>query len=499
MIDDLSDQVLKTTERIGSFISNRLLANNGFESRSFYAETFSLALLAKTQQLTPTLKNILENKFNEIDKSSKEFHWEFNRYALHEYQEATGDSTFSKFVKKGKFRDIGVTNWVLLRSDVLLKMNRKNPTALIEAKKIISKMQCRNGLIKDEKHTTSFQYHCFSLAMLAELWDLTSDPFFKKAFMKGIDFIRTFILSNGDTLYVGRGQQQLFGYASLLYALSKALAITNDTSLWNDINKVFGFILKKQRPDGSFPLVLRTGESKIPDVVNLYDESCLGWYSYNNYFDYLAFAGFFFYKTCETLTGVEGKVTDSHVKEEYQSAYSDTQFRKITKKAYEAVITKLGGYYTNDLAFPYIVYKDKAITPCYGGEQFAESLYDKNDLPLPLFPGFNRTLRAKSVSWLGNNRLSIVSPLGLMKRDYTFDEREVTTETRVWSPYNYVHQYLFYDDIVEIDSGTLAGDGYRIQSSKPLTFLRFAYSATSRLKVYGANGSKMKITLRLCE
>ena len=497
MLDELSNHMLATTQHMGSFISLYLLKHRSFKARSFYAEAFSLAFLEKTKQLSPTLRKILKKNFQTLDKRDKQFHWEFNRYALQFYQKASQDTSFLHFVEQGKFCSTPLTNWILLKSTILLGNRRGHRTAVTEAKKVIAQRQDQNGLIKDDQHVCSFQYHCFSLAMLIELWELSQDPFFESAFFKGIQFIRTFILSTGDTLYIGRGQQQLFGYVSLLYSLAKAFALSGEKNTLKDLRKVYQFMLKQQRGDGSFPLVLRKGEPPLPLLVNLCREQYLGWYDYNNYFDYLAFAGLFFYKTFETLSQKSREEKPPVPTENKRRANTPTTFLKVSKKNYDAVVVKPHGCDTNDMAFPYIVSHQRAITPCYGGESFARSLYDKNALPLPFFPRFNHTLRAKSVSWLKGSRLVMLSPLGLMVRRYRFNKKEICVQTQVVSPFRYTQQYLFYSAVKRLNAKTLTGCGYHIYASEPLIFLREAYCAMGKLNIYGVNSHRVTLTIAL--
>ena len=47
--------------------------------------------------------------------------------------------------------------------------------------------------VKDEKPVKSFQYHCFSSSMIAEIYSKTNDGYFLNSFLKSVDFIRKFI------------------------------------------------------------------------------------------------------------------------------------------------------------------------------------------------------------------------------------------------------------------------------------------------------------------
>lgn len=491
----IAEQILQTTNAIGEYLSKHLLDKKGFDARTFYGEAFTLALLANTGHLTPTLQKILVEEFDKLDQSSNLFHWEFNHYALLNYQNQTGDTTFSAFINKKQFCNHPVTNWVLLKNRVLLQIDQKNSEACLTAKNIITKMQESSGLVKDEKNTTSFQYHCFSLVMLIELWHLTGNSFFKSTFLKGIQFIRRFILSSGNTLYIGRGQQQIFGYTTLLYALSEAYQITSDSTYLADLNNVFGYMQQFKKSNGTFPLVLREGEATAPFLPDLTDPGYLGWYSYNNYYDYLPFAGFFLFKTYQTLCSSEAGNLDQNPQD--LAHYSDKNFTRVAMHNYDAVLAKPEGYLSNDMAFPYLSTANRTLTPCYGGDQFTKSLFNKNDLPLPYFPRFKRSLRAKSKSWLNDKKLTMVSPLGLMKRSFEFKESKVMTTTRVWTPFKCIQQYLFNEEVKEINPHLFEGNGYTIHSNAPLHFLRDAYSASGRSKVFGTHSKDVTIIFRI--
>ncbi len=260
------------------------------------------------------------------------------------------------------------------------------------------------------------------------------------------------------------------------------------------MERVFAFFLSYRRNDGSYPLVLRNEERKIPCQVALHDPDTLGWYGYNNYFDYLAFAGLFLFKASECLSAEKNR-SDQGFKRD--RVYSDGRFFRVSTSLYDAVIAKTGGYFTNDLPFPYIVTAKGAIMPCYGGEQFAPSLYSQNDLPLPYFPLFRRTLRSRSKSWLKQNALYLLSPLGLMKRVYTFLDDEIQIRTRVLSPFSCHQQFLFHEDAEQIDSHTLSGVGYKVMSDKPLSYSRTAFCATGKLQVYKTENSQTTISIRI--
>lgn len=233
---------------ISDYLSNYLSTRSCFGARSFYGESFTLALLSRTSHLTDDLEEKLLLEFKNKDRSDSQYHWEFNNYAMLEAGRLESSSL--------RFKNTPCTNWTLLRSNVRFRCNVDVDVASIEVDKKIKKMQLTSGMILDDPGVRSFQYHCFSAAMLYEIYICTNNNVYLKRFCKAVEFIRNFILPNGDTLYVGRGQQQSFGYASLIYILCGYYSVTKNNSVLGDVENVISLIRKFIRKDGQleFPL-----------------------------------------------------------------------------------------------------------------------------------------------------------------------------------------------------------------------------------------------------
>jgi hypothetical protein len=210
------------------------------------------------------------------------------------------------------------------------------------------------------------------------------------------------------------------------------------------------------------------------------NEEFVGWYPYNNYFDYLPFMGFFIAKAEEVLKSLD----TSKIEYRTQKEYRDDYFIKIVKPNYEAVISSGGGYWTNDMPIPYIVTKSKNITPCYGGEQFQQSLYSQEGIPLPYFDRFKKSIRWRAISFFRNNTLWIISPFGIMKRDYLFENRYIEIETKVYSIFSFKHIYLFLKDEI-------------LQNKEALEFDSYEYSASGKLKKYVDRHKISKIRIKI--
>lgn len=459
----------KIKKEISTFIFDWLQDKNSFECRSFYGETFTLALLQRTGLLDNGTKIKLLESYDLIDKNDSQFHWEFNNYALLDYYQNSKDESVKKFLNPLKFKNTSCTNWTLLRSNARLMAGIDKKLAIKEAKSKIKEFQLSSGLILDDPGVKSFQYHCFSVAMIGEIYQYTGDKYFQNSFLKGVEFIRNFILSNGEVLYIGRGQNQSFGYGALIYILALAYKFTSDKTLLGDIKSVLTFLINYQREDGSFPLMMNGIEKTIPKVIDMQDEEFVGWYPYNNYFDYLPFMGFFIAKADEVLNNLDMSKVEYRKHKEYR----DNDFIKIVKPNYEAVLSKSGGYWTNDIPIPHIVTKGKNITPCYGGEQFQKSLYTIEGIPLPYNEQFQKSIRWKSISFFKANNLWIISPLGIMKREFIFEDNFIDIKTRVISIFSFKHIYLFFGTSKKI-----------IHENQNLKFIGYEYSASGKLKKY---------------
>ncbi len=476
MLDKCIYDISQFSENIGKFLQEHLHVCKGFEARTFYAEAFSLNLLKRLGMLSAEVEGILRNKIDAKDRSLIHFHGEFLQYAMED-----------KWMDY-PFKNNGVTNWILLRCLVNIRHNQQKERSAADAKHVIRFRQKRNGLVEDDVNVRSFQYHCFSLALIHELWSLTEDPFFELAFQKGLTFIKNFILIDGSSLYIGRGQEQLFGYASLVYIL----CLGDELDL---LGKVVEHLKSYSNKNGVFPLVLREGEVFPSYQPNLQTEGYLGWYGYNNYFDYLSFAGVFFQKSCEVLLRAE---ENPYCEIKPSPDYCDGMFYRARNRDYEAVVAAPSGVCSNSMAFPYIVSNSHGrLTPCYGGEECLPSLFNQNDIPLPYFPAFSRTMKNRSRSWLSPQTLHLLSPLGYMRRDFQFLQNKITIETRVRSPFKSRHQYLFFDDIERVDNVVLKGRGFKVVSKEPLQFNRFAFCALGRLKVFDVESPKSSLLVEI--
>lgn len=479
---EIMENLKQFSDGIAEFIVHWLAQRGELYGRTFYGESFILALLQRSGRLDAAMRDKLLDAYAEKDKADPAFHWEFNLYALMDFAKEAGGGTPEVLQGPMRFKHTSCTNWTLLRSNTRLAAGLEQQTALREARERLDRFQRPSGLIMDDPGVKSFQYHCFSTALTGELFQRTEQTYFLERFRRGVVFIRHFILNNGDTLYVGRGQEQSFGYAALLYALALAYTFDGDASLLGDMQRILSFLQQHRRADGSFPLVMNGTEKTIPELVDLDAPEYCGWYAYNNYFDYLPFMGYFMAKAYAVLQSVELRSAETRE----PAPYRDADFVKIVKPRYEAVLSKCGGYWTNDLPIPYIVTDGRALTPCYGGEQFVKSLYGIEGIPLPYCDTLKKSIRWRSFSFFGRRTLWLFSPLGIMKREYAFGEQSVKIITKVFSIFRFRHLYLWRDTAVPTAADM---EGKRFEG--------YEYSASGRLRKYAEDGASSVITIRI--
>jgi len=296
-------------------------------------------------------------------------HTEFNAYALLECQERLGARPVQALLRRMRFGRRHSANWMLLRS-----VCRSQPgplfspfLAALEARTALARY-ARRGLICDRPGVRSLAYHAFCGALIAELWRHRRSPWAARAAAKAASFLVPFVLPNGDTLYVGRGQQQIFGYGALVYLFEAAAQMTGHGDFRQLAERVFGWLLRYRREDGSFPLVLREGE---PGELWQADARQPGWYTYNRYADYLPFLGLMLLRAAEPDLPLAGNIAPSRPHED---------FRVWDEGRYVGVIARPVGAPMNGLAFPYVCVEREPLFPCYGAE---EDRSEPGGTPLP--------------------------------------------------------------------------------------------------------------------
>ena len=460
---------------IADYLDATVARHGEWPARSFYGESFAALLLGPMGPKYAASVERLRVLYQDKDKQAADFHWEFNNYAWYSLFRKTGDPVARSFVLPLRFRHTPVTNWTLLRSVTRFLVGQETEVAGREAVNVLERFQSGSGLICDDRSVRSFQYHCFSAVMTAELETLSGSSYLLDSFRRAADFIERFVLRTGDTLYLGRGQQQSFGYGALACLLALSFRRFREARYLGALARCLSFLDAYRRMDGSFPMVLNGCEQGFPAAGSVSDARFPGWYAYNNYFDYLPFLGVFLRKAACELDGLPGvgvKVPEPG------AAYRDRDFRVVRKANYEAVVARPGGgwrgndgFWTNDLPFPYVVRKGVRLTPSFGGEQYGSPLYTPAGVPLPGRYGKSgcdlmRGSRLWSFFW--GKRLVVVSRAGLLIRRFRFLENEIVVEDFQWGFRKLSARYAF-DQVKRVDDRTIMiRGGATVTFSEPM-------------------------------
>lgn len=483
-MEDLSEKCHLLSFEIARFLSDWLNQRKNFECRSFYGESFTLNLFNRHKILSNQLKEKLIESYKAKDKTDSEFHHEFNNYAFSDYYSTTKDESVRNLYLPLVFKGTTCTNWTLLRSIVRINENIDYEQALRESSQKLEHFQLPSGLILDDPGVKSFQYHCFSSSLILELYKIRGEDDYKKRFLNSVSFIRHFILPNGDTLYIGRGQEQSFGLGVLVYILAEAYKLTEDQAILGEISIVLKFLKNFKRSNGSFPLVFNGREENIPNVVDMKNSEFCGWYPYNNYFDYLPFMGVYLHKASLALRGID---TSEGFSLNPQTAYADSSFLKIVRTRYIAILSKPGGYWTNDLSFPLVYFKNNLITPMLGGEQFQKSLYDQEMLSFPVTTWKRMPWRKYGKGfWIGN-RLVWISCFGVFVRSFIFMEDKIIIKNNFFSWLRSEELYSLKESAIQVDQTTISGKNFVLRSDKNIFSEKVGYSASGKLKVFSIN------------
>ena len=252
------------------------------------------------------------------------FHWEFKNLALLNVEYLIGDRLPKPLA--GRLRqtllnwhdlNIDSANWTAMRMlayemrYIRFRHAADRWRSQLELKLVLT-MQTPEGFFPDTPHSHSMQYHAYVLSLLALYHRLTNDTRVRNALLRGIRFVADFINPAGDFNYYGRGQRQLFGYASMILALREAGRLCDHPAeagrYYSLCERILLFVRERRGPDGVFPLVLN------------HSNEHWGWYDYNRPGDYLAFCGVWFLLAATVL---EKKSAVSYEKQVYTRCYPE--------------------------------------------------------------------------------------------------------------------------------------------------------------------------------
>lgn len=387
---------------IASYLAERQRPDGGFPGPDNYGVASALWLWS---QFGAEFARQLDRAWNRLKESPPSTHGEFNTYALLHARERLGEGPVDALLRRIKPGARHSANWMLLRAACDLRQGRPLASMLAAAEgRMALARYARRGLICDRPHVRSLAYHSFCGALLSDIWEQRRLRWAGRSALRAALFLAGLILPNGDTLYLGRGQQQIFGYGALLYLLEAAEAMTGRGEFRVHADIVFDKLMRYQRRDGSFPLVLREGEEQEPWRPEV---ARPGWYSYNRYADYLPFLGCMLLKTA----AAEAAECEAVIK----GAHPD--FRVVGNGSYTAVLARPGGAPTNDMAFPYVCVEGESLFPCYGRE--GDGL-EPGEMPFP----YGVLMNGKSYSFRDNLRYKLRDSLLLGESRLARHERK---------------------------------------------------------------------------
>ncbi len=278
---EIADFLAKYQKKEGLIDSDegRIVKNS--YATEFYALMCSL-LFKRTRQKTWKERAVkaLESSI-EIRRERAEikgiYRWDFKNYALinsYILLKNEIDNVLKQrlvyMIKSWKNIPSFETNRIALTALNYLSRYREfgNVLDLLKAKSninIVLKRQTEHGFFPDNIDSYSSQYHAYTLALLYQYYEITKDEKVKKAFLKGVNCITEHSF--------GRGKEQIFGYASIIYALNGAAKISKNRYYSEKAKKVFEYVSRFINKKSNYPIVLKN--EKL--------------YSYNHKSDYLSF------------------------------------------------------------------------------------------------------------------------------------------------------------------------------------------------------------------
>ena len=397
------DDYEEVARQIARYLAERQRPDGSFPGPDHYGVAFSLWLWS---HFGGEFAQQAEQAWQRLAEHPPRTHGEFNAYALLSCA-GCAPAPVRPLLERLRFGRRHSANWMLLRAVCRAEEGPPVPAArgALDGRAALLRY-ARRGFIADRPGVRSFAYHAFCGALLTDLWRHRRWRWAGRAAARAAHFIAPFVLPSGDAIYVGRGQEQIFGYGALIFLLEAAAQITGQEPLRAAADRVFGHLLRFRRPDGSFPLVLREEEPAEPWSPELRS----GWYSYNRYADYLPFLGCFLLKAARPAMALLGEV---------DSAPAHPDFKLWQQGRYTAVLARPGGASTNDLAFPYVCADGVSLFPCYG----AERRTGPEGMPLPygvLANGRSYPFREQLGYRLTESGLAGVSALAQHVRSFEF-------------------------------------------------------------------------------
>ena len=295
MIFDRKARYLASADALLTHLDGLLCADDGYPDPPSwgYAFTYLAALASGSDQHLDLAKKAVRHLARQNEKN-RDFAWEFVVYALQQTKRLNADAEipFDGYRSKGT----RMFNWYLLRIQNKSLCDCLSFIDLFTFRSLLKIYQTGTGLVLDEFKTRSLQYHAFSLFVMCNIFEqMPEQTWLKEHIVRGVRCSLDHILSDGTALFLGRGQEQIFGYGALLYVLDychTTIGQIDETAIDLVARKLLSF----QRHDGSYPLVLRQREPEL-EMISFAGDTPAGWYGYNTLYDYQPFLAYCLLKT----------------------------------------------------------------------------------------------------------------------------------------------------------------------------------------------------------
>ena len=233
---------------------------------------------------------------NEYVFDSWMYHWDFQNYAFLEtyillkdlLSEKEIDEMESCLLSSKENIKNTLTNWIAMRAYFAVLKHTEFHNYLDKVRFLmrlqgLNGARLKDGCYDDSKNLSRvIQYHIYTVALLHRIYIKTGLKRVKQNFLQGVNYFCRFIDPDGCFNYLGRGQEQIFGYGTAIYALEAAKVEDSDNAYLYQyyINRLWKYLLHFKKGD-HFLLVLNSRNN----------EEKFGWYDYHHLTVYNAFLG----------------------------------------------------------------------------------------------------------------------------------------------------------------------------------------------------------------
>lgn len=505
----------RISEQIAGALAAQCDPETGFAETEFYGTAFAAMLWGRwPERFGDSIAAALE-RLKRQDKQARigawenRFHWEFVRFALVElfrsgpvagYRDSADVLGDMRFVRNR------VANWTLLRSTV--RLSGTGPfdriAGRIERWLALAVYQKPNGFIEDQRGAPTQQYHAFATALLGYQIAVLEEPSadLRKRFRAALHALVRTALHDGEVNAVGRGRFQSFGYAAAALALALGLQLGCAPEGTIALLRAIADRLEAALgPDGSLPLMItRIDETEeVTPPPHHPHQRRIGWHSYNNAPDYLAFSGAILKLAAEQLAGSPEPGTPLPLPMEDSM---EDGIRVVRNASYSAITTLPRRTITAAQPLPYIVTADGTRPlPSYGDETLPDSIYTALSLPLPVFEQhdgtFGTLLSGTAFRWAGPDKIVGETATFRFERQFRFEAGSIEIEdalTLTEAPDDALLHLPWLTlpasakPVPGAEEGTMfALDGARLESDVPLTEVTAAepqYGVSGRLRVW---------------